>query len=334
MIEWFPEIDSKAYHLLVFNTIVRSRKKSPTGRLLLCSFTKEESDATPLVLKTTIHSNTPVHSVAPYNEQSSLIYSSGTELVMVGLDTSPNGIRFIQRSRTLLRSPGRYITVKEPFIYMSTAEDSLQIYKHQEGQLSHWQGDTIARPGAHHANIPEKELIIASDRVGNVFGLWQPSVHSANNALITVFEATFPRAITRLVRIQRPAWTRDRLLASGSIVLESQGDENETHCSTSSMMPTPYADAGIEVLVGTSTDGTLTQFSVVPTGWRLLKFVQNMSEQNPDICPFRVSRRKHIEPIARNSRLMHINGDILQSALLGNADQKLKAMLDKPVMHN
>ena len=93
MLEWFPEVDGKAYHLLVFNTIINFRRKSPAGRLLLCAFTKMESDAASLVVKTTINSNTPVFSAASFGEQCSLIYSSGSELVIVGLESSATGVR-------------------------------------------------------------------------------------------------------------------------------------------------------------------------------------------------------------------------------------------------
>ncbi|KAG8526476.1 uncharacterized protein KY384_008676 [Bacidia gigantensis] len=332
MTEWFPRVAENEYHLLVFNTMIMFRHRAPAGRLVLCAVTEGDNPAPKLAAKVSFSTTSPVYAAIPHQNATSIIYTTGIELVVIKLDASPNGIRFEEECKIALRSPGRRITMVEPYIYVSTAENSLQVYLYQNCQLSHWQGDAIARPGIFHVTLPKKGVILTSDRNGKVHGLWQPSVRRADNTLATIFEAFLPRTITRLIPIQCPSHVETMLLPNGSILLQSGSPDNAMNdASLSSLLPHgAIADTRSDAVIGISVDGTLTQLLVIDKGWRLLKFIQSLAYESTIICPFKTAGHQNDEASAKNSQSMHINGDILKRLLCRGADALLLAMLDEP----
>ena len=327
IIEWFPKIDGNEYHMLIFNTTIKDRQRPPSGRLLLYAVVKTDNESINIAFKKAIDTHSPVYSVRVHPIENSIVYCSGNDLIVLELDPTPSGIKFKAPCKTTMRSSGRHITIRDSYIYVSTANESLQIYRYLDHQLLYWHGDTIARNAICHMHCPYSDIILAADMAGSVTGFWQPSQHQANNALTTVFEAALPRAITRLVQVSRPSWTHDTLIPGGVTILE---DKTTYDASTPALGRAGTKDCRPRALLGASTDGTITQLLVVMNGWRLLKFVQNMCEWNPSICPFRTTRPKRsLEPTTSNPRFMHINGDILNRLFERGANRMLTEMLDE-----
>ncbi len=309
------EWSSKEGSMLVVNTTL-PRAGKPVGRLLLFANTEGiDNQAPKLALKRTIDTDEPVYCVAAYSDES-LVYCCGNSLCMQTLGVSdPPRINSQNLTKIAMRSPGRHITVKEPFIYVSSSRESLSVYLYEAGQLKYQFGDQYARSGSHHLHVPSQSLILASDMEGTVVGLWQPPERRIDNAMTTVFEAILPGSVTRLRRISRPIWSHGR-----HQFRESNLDE----------LSNP-SDLDDETILGSSADGTLTQMSMLSSSeWRLLRFIQNMAERNPLICPFHPGNphKRQLEPSTARPHYMHVNGDILERVLDRGGEGLVDDMLD------
>ena len=313
--EWFPRVGGKDYHMLVINTTL-TRARKPVGRLLFFAIIKDPSNQTPkLAVKRTIDTNEPVYSVATYPDKS-LVYCCGNDLYLQTLGVADSArINWQDSVKIAMRSPGRHITVKEPYVYVSSSRESLSVYQYDAGQLVYQFGDQSARCGLHHLHLPSQSLILASDISGTVVGLWQPPERRIDNSMTTVFEAVLPASITRLRHVSRPVWSPDGQKLYGSRldqVWNRSGLEDET-------------------ILGSSANGTLTQMCILSSSeWRILRFIQNMAERTRVVCPFHPGNphRRQIEPSAARPHYMHINGDILERVLDQGAERLLNVMLD------
>lgn len=313
--EWFPKVGANEYHMLVINTTL-TRPQKQVGRLLIFTITKGKGDQPPkLIIKKMVDTDEPVYSVAVYTDKS-LVYCCGNDLCMQSLGISePSRTSWQSSAKITMRSPGRHISVKEPYIYVSSSRESLSVYRYDAGQLVYQFGDQSARYGLHHLHLSSRSLVLASDMSDTVVGLWQPSERRIDNAMTTAFEAVLPGSITRLRRISRPIWS------NGDHKLQ---ERNATKLGRSSSPED-------ETILGSSADGTLTQMSIVSsTEWRLLRFIQNMAERHPLICPFQTGtpHRRHIEPSDAQPHYMHINGDILERLVDRGGESLLESMLD------
>lgn len=313
--EWFHKVGGKEYHMLVINTTLTRAHKS-VGRLLFFAITKGRRNQPPkLVIQKTIDTDEPVYTLAIYPDKS-LVYCSGNDLYMQSLGLADaSRMNWQAPIKFAMRSPGRHLTVKEPYIYVSSSRESVSIYRYDTGQLVYQFGDQSARNGLHHLHLPSQSLVLASDTSDTVVGLWQPPERRIDNAMTTVFEAVLPGSITRLRRIDRPIWSHDPFIS-----LTSNGNK-----SVSSSIP------GDEVILGSSADGTLTQMSILTSiEWRLLRFIQNMAERHRFICPFHPANphKRHIEPSGARPHHMHINGDILERMVDRGGKSLLNEMLD------
>ena len=314
MTEWYPKVGGNEYHMLVINTaLIRARK--PAGRLLLFAITTGRNNQPPeLIIKKSIDTDEPVYCVATYPDKS-LVYCCGTDLCMQSIGITDQSRIICQPLVTLaMRSPGRHITVKEPYIYVSSSRESLSIYRYDAGQLDYQFGDQSARSGLHHLQLPSQSLVLASDMSGMVVGLWQPPERRIDNAMTTVFEAVLPRSITRLRSISRPIWADGRH--------EHGPNDNKLHS------PSTVRD---HTILGSSADGTVTQMSILSsTEWRLLRFVQNMAERHPLICAYHPGNphRRHIEPSDARPHHMHVNGDVLERIIDRGGEGLVNDMLN------
>ena len=314
--EWLPKIGDKPNRMLVINTTL-TRAGKPVGRLLYFAITEAKDQPLKLAMKKAIDTDEPVYSVATYSNMS-LVYCCGNDLCMQTLGVAdPPRMRLLNPIKTAMRSPGRHITVKEPYIYVSSSRESLSVYRYGAGQIVYQFGDKYARGGLHHLQLPSQPLILASDMAGTVVGLWQPPERRIDNAMTTAFEAVLPGSITRLRRISRPLWSRAIHELHGSNLDKQLHDPSSLECD--------------ETILGSSTDGALTQMSILSgSEWRLLRFVQNMAERNPLICPFHPGNphKRHIEPSTARPHHMHVNGDILERVLDRGGESLLNDMLD------
>lgn len=298
--EWFPNINGDQYHLLVVNTKLEHNSKK-VGRLLLFKVVKQANDKPRLFTTKRIVLSAPVHCVAEYPDRKSIVYCSGSELYLQSLDSTQSGFKFQAPIKAKMRSPAQFLTIKSPFICVSSSGESLAVYKYEDDKLVFQYGDQSARIGLYHVHVPEHSLILASDMANTVIGLWQPPERRIDNTMTPVFEAILPGSITCLGRVTRPVWNRD-----------------------------PDKPQDDKSIIGSSIDGTITQFDILTKGWRLLRFIQNMAERNEIVCPFRGSGpfKRHIEPATSKPHYMHVNGDILQRVVERGGEQLIKGMLD------
>ena len=300
IIEWFPFLDGKSYHLLLVHTIL-TRAEKQVGRLLFFAVSQGRDKIPKLTIKKRLEVGGPVYSVAVHRDGKSLVYCSGSELCIQSLESGPSGIRWQSLVKTDMRSPARHITIAEPLIYVSSIRESLTVYRYEAGKLVYQYGDQCAREGLHHMHVPEHSLLFASDMTNTVVGLYQPPERRIDNAMSTVFEATLPSSITRLKRIAKPSWAHD-------------------------ISP----EANNELIIGVSADGTVTELDIVTKGFRVFKFIQNMAERNPITCPFAgiMPHKKQLEPKADKPHRMHVNGDILKRVLERGGDECIRNMLN------
>ncbi|KAL9104003.1 MAG: hypothetical protein Q9163_001023 [Psora crenata] len=336
MAEWFPEIHHNQYHIFIFHTVITDSHKPSTGRLLFYAVTVANDKTVKLAMKKPIDLPSPVSTVAPVPDEPAIMYCCGNDLVVLSLDPLPTGFRFLPPIKATMRSPGRHLTMHDGFIYVSTANESVQVYLRQRDGLSYHNGDTLARPGLYHFHDKTHDTILATDMAGSVVGLWQPKVRQADNAMNTLFEAEFPRSMTRLIHKDRPSWTHDVLVPGQGIHLVGPTAAGAPYFASIDGVhvhhPKHLRDQRPHAIIGTSMDGTVTQLLVVSTGWRLLKFVQNMCDRHPATCPFKTEALTgHLDPRTDNPRFMHIDGEVLKRLLEGRGPRLLREMLDRPV---
>jgi hypothetical protein len=183
-----------------------------------------------------------------------------------------------------------HLTTSSPFIRATTAADSIQTFKlsstpsvNNPGQTSYslklFSSDSIARETLIHIplQIPQpseppprtssspisqllnttptkRNIILASDRSGTVFALSHPEFQIYQTAAPTLFELTLAQCVTHFVQSPsiRPPWRR----ITDPGVIEAD-------------------------ILGSCTDGTIYQFSIVDNKSRLLlKFLENLVKWN------------------------------------------------------
>lgn len=298
--EWYPEGNSVVHHMLVVNTMVMHLPpRQPSGRVLFFSV----SVAGALTLKKTIDKDAPVYSLAPCG-LSSLVYCYGADICFHHLEITSNGKKWQDPVILPLRSRGLHISVYQAFVYVTTSEYGLAIFKVEDHKLIHQLNDERTRDDLYHLTLPEQSLILTSQKSRTISGLWQPSEKRINNSTSTVFEAKLPGSITRFRCINRPLWQQ----------------------SFNSEKPT-------EVIIGSSTDGSMFQFEILDeSSWRLLVFIQNMAYRNTDICPYAnivQAHRQLLVPSPESPLNMHVNGDVLRRLITRGGERTLLAMLEK-----
>lgn len=302
MTEWFPAVERHVWHYLVIGTEF-DEDSTQKGHLLFLRVDSFKNGKPRLMSKFKLKQSAPVHCVASYPNSNSIIYCSGNRLCLLSLDITQTDRWTQTRIKVEMRSPVRYLSVKAPYIYVSSSRESLAVYKHEDGKLIYLYGDQSARSGLHHVHFPEHSLILASDLESTVVGLWQPPERRISNTMTPVFEAILPGSITCLTRVTRPVWGRDA----------DKLQENQS-------------------VIGSSIDGAITQFDILVQGWRLLRFIQNMAERDATVCPFKNHDRpfkRHIEPSTSKPHYMHVNGDIIQRVIERGGEQLIRVMLDK-----
>ncbi len=314
--EWFPRLDTKEFHMLAVNTIIKAENnKSTRGRLLLFSV-QVLGDHVTLILKKESAHRAPIYTVAAEPDKNSLVFQCGEDICLLHLEASPNGPKTTASVIGHLRSPARYITMQRPYVYVSTAGDSLAVFRDSPNKLDYCFGDSVARQCLHHINIfCDGRLILTVDMGGSLTGFWQPHNPSRiDNSIPTIFEACLPQPIVRLREVELPLWLQDKVECPDKL------DVGEWL-------------TGHRLLAGISACGTISQHKLLAAHqWPLLRFLQNLAETSPIICPFfEGPRTLHLDPDRiSNPQTRAINGDILLRLLERGGGDLLRSLMDKP----
>ncbi|MCJ1282157.1 hypothetical protein MMC26_001480 [Xylographa opegraphella] len=304
LMEWRPSVLGKEFPLLVVNTL-RTRKggRANSGSIQIYHITKNAPTTVVIELKHNISVAKPVYSLASYGA-SSLVFCSGTTLslrTMADVDGVP---KWVVMPGYELNTMALHISIREPYIYLSTASNSVMVFKVEDTLLVPQTSDTSGRSGLHHLLIPNRSLILSANTEKTLAGLWQSPEPPLDRSSRTVFEAILPVSIRKLCEGSiKPPWL---------IIPETSP----------------------RVILGSSIDGSFRQFELINEDtWRLLRFIQNMAERNATLCPYTYaeSLMTHIEPRLRE-KCMEIKGDLLCRLLdRGSPDTAalLHAMLEK-----
>jgi len=175
---------------------------------------------------------------------------------------------------------------------------------------------TSSSPISALLNTPSNpNIVLASDRSGTVFALSHPETQTYQTASHTLFELTLPQCVTHFAKSSsiRPPWCR----ITDPGVLEAD-------------------------ILGSCTDGTTYQFSIVDNKTRLLlKFLENLVkwDREEDTSNAQGGRwfggeRVVIDPeweVSEQKRTTGyaVNGDFIENLLEEDGAKVLKAMLTR-----
>lgn len=280
MMEWMPEKDGQAYHFIVIGTARKNQENR--GRVIFLQAARDPSN--PAQIKCSvkyIHKfEGPVHAIAPYGKLT-LMVSSGNDIVP--LDTKLSDSRYRRITRYSLLSPAVSIAVREPYLYLSTARQSLVVLKVSDDRLVLHAHDRTRLDGLSHVHFDDPSLSVTSSRGGRVSVLNETGV-TQNDKLMpaALAEAHVPVSVMKLT--------------------------TATQASPSSF---PH------VIYGTTITGAVYRFLILnEKEWRLLRLLQNLCIRDPTISPFTPKKKRRRNPVEAESpslppSRMHIDGDIL-----------------------
>ncbi|KAL1970685.1 hypothetical protein VTN77DRAFT_4329 [Rasamsonia byssochlamydoides] len=296
ILDWTPKRDGVEYHFIVIGTARRNQEDN--GRVIFLQ--TQRSAANPEQIECSVKHihrfEGPVRAIAPYGEF--------TLMVATGYDVVPLEPKFSERrwaraARFRLTSPAVAITVRQSYLYVSTARESLVVLQVVNDKLELYAHDGVKREGLSHYYIGgDAKLVLATSRGGTVSALSEIGVTESDKTISpAVAEAHLPLSVIRL-----------------------------SPCSAPSPLPSST------VVYGTTMDGTVYRImTLAEKEWRLLRFIQNLCSKDATLSPFLAVRKKRwtwadIEPTPNKPSHMHVNGDIL-ARLLQRGSDHLRHML-------
>lgn len=280
IMEWMPEKAGQAYHFIVIGTARKSQ--DDRGRVIFLQAARDPSNPSQIkcAVKYIHKFESPVHAIAPYGKLT-LMVSSGNDIVP--LDTKLSDSRTRRITRYSLLSPAVSITVREPYLYVSTARQSLVVLKVSDDRLVLHAHDRTRLDGLSHVHFNDSNLSVTSSRGGRVSVLNETGI-TQNDKLMpaALAEAHLPVSVMKLI--------------------------TATQASPSSF---PH------VIYGTTITGAVYRFLILnEKEWRLLRLLQNLCIRDPTISPFTLKKKRRRNPVeAESSSLppsrMHVDGNIL-----------------------
>lgn len=291
ILEWTPRKGDEEYHLIVIGT---SRKdQEERGRVIFLQTARNAENPSHIdcSVKYVHKFEGPVYSITPYGPFT-LMVSSGRDIVP--LEPKFSRTRWGRASRFSAMSPAISMTAHEPYLYMSTARESLMVLKASDDKLTLHAYDRHKHDGISHVHIGgELNLTLASSRGGTVSVLTENGVTEANKMMpAALCEAHLPLSVMKL----------------------SLGSKSSSLSSSS------------HVIYGNTINGTTYRFLTLnEKEWRLMRLLQNVCVKDPGICPFTSKRKRQRNPVESESvdgppSRMHIDGDILSRLVARGAD--------------
>jgi hypothetical protein len=297
ILEWTPRKGDEEYHFIVIGTA--RRNQSERGRVIFLQASRDSSTAQIECSVKYIHKfDGPVYSIVPYGDFT-LMVSTGHEII--ALEPKFAQPRRVRSARFSVLSPAISMSSHEPYVYLSTARESLLVLKATEDKLALHAYDRQKHDGLSHIHIGgEMKLTLASSRAGRLSLLSENGVSETDKMMpVALCEAHLPSSVMKLI-------------------------------SSSELSPlSPRSHA----FYGTAINGTVYRFlTLEEKEWRLLRLLQDLCIRDPVICPFTPRRRRQHnlvghEPLEFKPSHMHIDGDILGRLVSRDSDH-LSKMLD------
>lgn len=288
IIDWVPESGGQRYHFLVIGTARKTHEQK--GRVIFIYARRNATNPEQIDSSVKyIHSfDGPVRAVAAYGN-STVMVAAGNDIIPVAPKLPNGGKQWAAAARFKLTSPGVSITVRDTFLYVSTARESLVILQVVDNKLELYAQDGVRHESLSHQYIGgDHKLILVSHRGGTVSAFSEIGV-TATDKIISpaIAEAQLPVSIIRL-------------------------DTREDMPFRLSTLPS----SSVEVY-GTTMDGAIYRILTInEKEWRLLRFIQNLCSKDQTLSPFLSARKRRwtwadIEPQAKKPSSMHVDGDIL-----------------------
>ncbi|KAF2089554.1 hypothetical protein K490DRAFT_63693 [Saccharata proteae CBS 121410] len=281
LIEWVLRIeDGKKYSLIVAGT---TEDEGRAGKVICFQQVLPPEGVMTLRLMKEMNFKSPVFSLASFRTKD-LVVCAGKSVSVYSY--SPTDLKLILLCSRELPSSGYHVTTDSSRILISTAEDSLMSFELVSNgpddstsipELRPLFNDRQARVATCHlpvsvqSSIPhavsddstngvtngeigadvtsQYDIALISDKTNSVTGILRPTVQTHRSAAPTLFEASFPRSITRLRRGPNlPPWREHH--QPGVLVND---------------------------MLGSSSDGSIFGFSILDEKtWRFMRFLQNL----------------------------------------------------------
>ncbi|KAF2818877.1 hypothetical protein CC86DRAFT_413530 [Ophiobolus disseminans] len=305
--EWeYHDHRGKKYDLLIVGTGVPGSTGKETGRRLIINPGRQGSK---LQLQKESSFSHPVYYSTAYNNDRS-VSAIGKKLAF---DIFEQGA-LTRHATTELPSPAIHITVRAPFVYVSTLQHShhcFEIIEYEQDGKTHYEfekvfQDSHDRNCSSHlvlnintaASTQDTVILVTDKKSASITALYHPPERTQMNATTTLFEACLPRTVTRLQQGSiRPPWRR------------------------SAHSPNPPTGIFNDNIIGLCSDGTIYTFSLLSQPARhLLRFLQNLIEEKQRRDP----AKKDI-PV-RTGTLTHI----LMNNAEGDQDDGIRAAAVDP----
>lgn len=279
LLEWMPQKNGHEYHFILIGTA--RKHQTDRGRVIFLQASRRASNRAQIKcsVKHVHRFKGPVHAIAPYGPLM-LMVAAGNDIVP--FEPKLSGRPADRMGRYSLLSPATSITVREPYLYLTTSRESLIVLKVHNEKLMLHAHDRQKLDGLSHAHLGDANLAVTSSRGGRVSLLTEAGV--------TASEKMMPAALA------------DAHLPASAMKL--------TVGTKSSPVAHPH------VIYATTLNGAVYRFLVLTTQeWCLLRLLQNLCIRDPVICQFTPKKKRkrnpvEIEPGDRPSQ-MHIDGDIL-----------------------
>ncbi|KAL4779616.1 mono-functional DNA-alkylating methyl methanesulfonate N-term-domain-containing protein [Aspergillus varians] len=291
ILEWTPKKGDEEYHFIVIGTARRNQQER--GRVIFLQASRDSSTASQIECSVKyIHKfDGPVYSIVPYGDFA-LMVSTGHEII--ALEPKFAQPRRVRSARFSVLSPAISMSCHEPYIYLSTARESLLILKATEDKLALHAYDRQKHDGLSHIHIGgDMKLTLASSRGGRVSLLTENGVTETDKMIpVALCEAHLPSSVMKLI---------------------------------SSSEPSPLS-ARSHAFYGTAMNGTVYRFlTLEEKEWRLLRLLQDLCIRDAVICPFTPRRKRQRNPVGHEPlefqpSHMHIDGDILSRLVTRDPD--------------
>jgi hypothetical protein len=289
ILDWTPKRHGEEYHFIIIGTARRNQQEN--GRVIFLQ--AHRSAGNPKQIECSVKHihrfEGPVRALAPYGKFT-LMVATGYDVVP--LEPKFSEKRWVRAARFRLTSPAISVTVREPYLYISTARESLIVLQVVNDKLELYAHDGVKREGLSHYYIGgDAKLILATSRGGTISTLSEIGVTESDKTISSVAEAHLPLSVIRL----GPGLA-------------------------------PSTSPSSTVVYGTTMDGAIYRIMTLEEReWRLLRFIQNLCSKDTTLSPLLAVRKKRwtwadIEPTSSKPSHMHVNGDILARLLKRGSD--------------